>query len=394
MQQAVAIASAQAMPVAEFEAAKAAIKAAQNVVDVKDIRDKADALRQYARKRADSFELQQNAAEITLRCERRIGELLADSELNRGTRGQLVGPGVIGGTPGLPPINEAQKLSELGITKNQSSRAQAIASLSEEEFEQKIAETKEKGAELTLKSFWTTAKRAKQNEAREAAVIEQNKIAPIPAEIRQSDYKDFLLSFDGGSVDLLLTDPPYMTDIEGGDIYGFAKEWVPIALKTLRSSARAYICTGAYPKELQAYLQVFSEQGAFSLENVLVWTYRNTLGPSPKYNYKLNWQAVFYLKGPDAPPLDCPVMTEQFSVQDINAPDGRLGDRYHAWQKPSELGERFVRHSTKPKDLVLDPFACTGTFLLAAARLGRQAIGCDINPEHISIAEKRGCVRG
>lgn len=39
----------------------------------------------------------------------------------------------------------------------------------------------------------------------------------------------------------------------------------------------------------------------------------------------------------DAPALDCRVMTEQFSVQDINAPDGRLGDRYHAWQKPDDL---------------------------------------------------------
>jgi hypothetical protein len=41
--------------------------------------------------------------------------------------------------------------------------------------------------------------------------------------------------------------------------------------------------------------------------------------------------------GVDAPALDCPAMTEQFSVQDINAPDGRLGDRYHAWQKPDDL---------------------------------------------------------
>ncbi len=35
-------------------------------------------------------------------------------------------------------------------------------------------------------------------------------------------------------------------------------------------------------------------------------------------------------------------MTEQFSVQDINAPDGRLGDRFHAWQKPDELAERVI----------------------------------------------------
>jgi len=79
-------------------------------------------------------------------------------------------------------------------------------------------------------------------------------------------------------------------------------------------------------------------------------------------------------------------------VQDISAPDGRQGDRYHAWQKPLDIADRFIRHSTKQGDTVLDPFACTGTFLIAAAKLGRIASGCDISAENITIAEGRGCL--
>lgn len=127
-------------------------------------------------------------------------------------------------------------------------------------------------------------------------------------------------------------------------------------------------------------------------EQVLVWTYRNTLGPTPATNYKLNWQAILYFKGVDAAPLDCPVMLEQFSVQDISAPDGRQGDRYHAWQKPVDIADRFIRHTTKQGDLILDPFACTGTFLVAAAALNREASGCDISAENLKIAEGRGCL--
>ena len=97
---------------------------------------------------------------------------------------------------------------------------------------------------------------------------------------------------------------------------------------------------------------------------------------------------------PDSPPLDCPIMLEQFSVQEINAPDGRQGDRYHAWQKPLSLAEQLIRHSTKSSDRVIDPFACTGTFLLAAASLGRFSAGCDISPENIAIAIERGCICG
>ncbi|MEA3427890.1 MAG: DNA methyltransferase [Thermodesulfobacteriota bacterium] len=183
--------------------------------------------------------------------------------------------------------------------------------------------------------------------------------------------------------DLLLTDPPYSTDIE--DVHAFASEWLPLALSKVKPTGRAYIFIGAYPNELQAYLSVKMPT------QILVWTYRNTLGPSPSKDYKTNWQAILYYRMDDAQALDCPVMNEQFSVQDIAAPDGRHGNRYHEWQKPDELAERIIRHSTKQGDLILDPFCCTGTFILAAHKLNRTGIGCDISTESAEIAKDRGC---
>jgi hypothetical protein len=186
--------------------------------------------------------------------------------------------------------------------------------------------------------------------------------------------------------DLLLTDPPYSTDVP--DIDAFAAQWLPAALAKVKPTGRADVCIGAYPNELRAYLNTPTP---IPLEQVLVWTFENTLGPSPKDNYKLNWQAILYYRGPMAPPLDSPVMIEQFTVQKIPAPDGRLGNRYHAWQKPDELAERLVRHSTRPGELVLDPFCCTGTFLVAAAKYGRVGRGCDISRPNLDIAIERGC---
>lgn len=215
---------------------------------------------------------------------------------------------------------------------------------------------------------------------------------PLTALIRQQDALEFLAQLDDESADLLLTDPPYMTDVP--DIMAFAASWIPSALRKVRGTGRAYICIGAYPAELRAYLNVITDalqSTSLVLANMLVWTYRNTLGPSPRLDYKQNWQAVIYLRGIDAPDLDCPLMTEQFAVQDINAPDGRLGGRYHAWQKPDELAERLIRHSTKPGDLVIDCFAGTGTFLLSACRLGRRAVGCDVDSDMVDIALERGC---
>lgn len=189
--------------------------------------------------------------------------------------------------------------------------------------------------------------------------------------------------------DLLLTDPPYSTDVD--DIDRFVDRWLYNALDGVKDTGFAYIFIGAYPKELKAYLNA-KIPDRIELCQQLVWTYKNTLGNNPKDRYKQNYQSCLFFKGKNAPALDCPLTSEQWAVQEINAPDGRQGDRYHAWQKPMEIAERFIRHSTKPGGIVYDPFACTGTFLLAAAKLGRKASGCEINPDNAAIAAKRGCV--
>jgi ParB family chromosome partitioning protein len=192
-----------------------------------------------------------------------------------------------------------------------------------------------------------------------------------------------------GHYDLLLTDPPYMTDVP--NIETFAQRWLPIALGKLKPTGSAYVFIGAYPQELKAYLNVPMPNG-IELVQVLVWTYKNTLGNNPKDRYKQNWQAVLYFRGKDTPPLDCPLTAEQWSVIETNAPDGRLGNRFHAWQKPDGIAERFIRHSTKTGDTVFDPFCCTGTFLLAAARLGRIGKGAENNSDNSTIAIERGCI--
>ena len=219
-------------------------------------------------------------------------------------------------------------------------------------------------------------------EEKKAKAAAQLKEKPDAPKVWCESYKTWLEKQP--DCDLLLTDPPYSTDVE--DIATFAEDWLPMALSKVKKTGRAYVFIGAYPEEIQAYLNIKIPT------QILVWTYRNTLGPSPKKDYKLNWQAILYYRMQDAHDLDCEIMLEQFSVQDISAPDGRQMDRYHTWQKPNEIAERFVRHSTVQGEVVIDPFCCTGTFPLAAARLGRIGLGCDINIENLKIAEGRGCV--
>lgn len=207
------------------------------------------------------------------------------------------------------------------------------------------------------------------------------------AAVMALDAIDLLKSIRPASIDLLLTDPPYSTDVP--DIVAFAEEWVPLALKTVRPTGRAYICTGAYPEEIAAYLDALGRQDALILEQVLVWTYRETMGPQPRDRYVLNWQAIFYLRGPEAPRLNCPLMIEQWAVHDLPSRPASEG-HVHTWQKPMELAERFIRHSTEEGMSVLDPFAGTGTFLAAAVALGRNGLGAETDAHMLERCAERG----
>jgi site-specific DNA-methyltransferase (adenine-specific) len=58
-------------------------------------------------------------------------------------------------------------------------------------------------------------------------------------------------------------------------------------------------------------------------------------------------------------------------------------------QKPLALLERIVAAASEPEALVLDPCCGSGTTLVAAARLGRRAIGCDREGAAIELAARR-----
>ncbi len=133
-----------------YDAARKAIAAAHRVDEVKHIRDKAEAVRVYA-KQAGDFELQNKAAEIRLFAERRAGELLADMSKNPGTRGE--GRPRKDGTKirrSSSATTYPPKLDDIGITKDQSSKWQRLAKLIDDAaFERALTRAKERNGELT-----------------------------------------------------------------------------------------------------------------------------------------------------------------------------------------------------------------------------------------------------
>jgi len=65
------------------------------------------------------------------------------------------------------------------------------------------------------------------------------------------------------------------------------------------------------------------------------------------------------------------------------------GERFHKQQSPIALLLRIVLSSTKINDVVLDPFAGTGTTLVVAEQLGRKAIGIELDNENVKCIKNR-----
>jgi len=65
------------------------------------------------------------------------------------------------------------------------------------------------------------------------------------------------------------------------------------------------------------------------------------------------------------------------------------GRRIHTQQSPVALLLRIILSSTMPGDLVLDPFAGTGTTLVVAHQLKRKSIGIEIDPLYVEVIKKR-----
>lgn len=112
------------------------LEQAGSLDDLVSVRDAAEAARAFVKAARLGLDLQNKAAELKLRAERKAGTFLAGLQLRGGDRRSK-------------PPRVALKLDDLGISKRQSELWQLTASVPDQDFEQYIASTRQLGQELT-----------------------------------------------------------------------------------------------------------------------------------------------------------------------------------------------------------------------------------------------------
>lgn len=224
---------------------------------------------------------------------------------------------------------------------------------------------------------------------------------------------------------LIIIDPPYnlRKDFNGNvfnsrsdDSYDeYLASWFPKVCKKLRGDGSLYICgdwkcTSSLQRAVEKELTVL---------NRITW--QREKGRGARSNWKNGMEDIWYaVKNPDDYYFDVEAVkikrrviapykqdgkpkdwneTEDGNFRltypsnfwdDISVPFWSMPENTdHPTQKPEKLYAKLILASSKPGDIVFDPFLGSGTASVTAKKLGRKYCGIEINKEYSLLCEKR-----
>ena len=195
-----------------------------------------------------------------------------------------------------------------------------------------------------------------------------------------------------GSVDLVLTDPPYRMTKTGnscrpnympnGEILDGnvpdTREWFAQVYRVLRDQSHFY--TFCNRNDMREYLNQAHEAG-FHFHNMINMV-KDTNMPNRWY-LKFTEPVLFFKKGKAKPINDMTSRDYEF----VSMPKGE--SKSHPTEKPLAFITKLVTNSSLHGDTVLDPFAGSGTTGVACANTGRKFIGIEKDPKYFEIAKQR-----
>jgi site-specific DNA-methyltransferase (adenine-specific) len=207
--------------------------------------------------------------------------------------------------------------------------------------------------------------------------------APSIDTIVNDDCLNILPQISAASVNFILTDPPYLARYKASDGRGLANDdndaWLKPAFAELyRVLAPDSFCVSFYGwPHVDRFMAAFRQAG-FRPVGHLVFPKRYT---SSRGFLRCQHENAFLLaKGRPREP--------EYAIGDV-IDWTYSGNRLHPTQKPLSILLPLIETFSAPDSLVLDPFAGSGSTLLAAQTLGRRFLGIEPDAGYHAIARRR-----
>lgn len=205
--------------------------------------------------------------------------------------------------------------------------------------------------------------------------------------IWQGDCLELMKRIPEGTIDAVITDPPYGLDL------GIANDKRQDSRHLGRKSYAAYDDTyenfvGLVVPRINAALAIAKRGAVFSGPHLQEQAKASAIGgiwhPSAigrtSWGFKNFLPVLFYGTAPDLHNGHHPIVMQSTAVSEKNG---------HPCPKPLSWMIWLVERVTLPGEMVLDPFAGSGTTLVACLKTGRRCIGMEIDPTYIPIIHRR-----
>ena len=268
-------------------------------------------------------------------------------------------------------------------------------------------------------------------------------VAPLPVAVAaiipsnvllEGDCLTSLATLPDGCAHLAFADPPFNIGYDydtyddrrtADDYLAWSRRWMGEIVRVLRPDGTFWLAIG---DEYAAELKVMAtREFGLTCRSWVVWYY--TFGVNCRQKFSRSHAHVFqFVRDPAAFTFNTDAIrvpsARELVYGDRRAdPKGRLPDDtwilrpqdlpegfsaeedtwyfprvcgtfkersgWHGCQMPEQLLGRIIRASSNPDDLVVDPFAGSGTTLAVASKLGRRYLGCELSPQYAARIRDR-----
>lgn len=237
-----------------------------------------------------------------------------------------------------------------------------------------------------------------------------------PNNIITGDCLEVLRRLDEPVADLIFADPPFNIGYKY-DVYedrrkyeeyrGWTEKWMGACCGVLKPTGSMWVAIG---DDYAAEVRIIARRLGLNLRNWVIWHY--TFGQNTQHKFARSHTHLFYwTKDPRKFTFnDMAVRTfsdRQRVYKDKRASrEGKIPndvwsefprvcgtfverEGWHPCQMPETVLARIIRVSSNPGDLILDPFAGSGTTLVVAKKLSRDYVGIEISPAYVKEINKR-----
>lgn len=218
---------------------------------------------------------------------------------------------------------------------------------------------------------------------------------------KTADYKDshgmlfhgdclkLMKDIPDGSVDLVLTDPPYgmafksnyrkekYNEIQNDKSLEWLERYISECYRVLKNNSAIYCFCSWH--NVDVFKQAIEKK--FKVKNILIWEKNNTSMGDLKGSYAPKYEMIIFAhKGRK--------LLNGFRYADIIKAN-RTGNKLHPTEKPVDLLELLIKNSSDEGAVAFDGFMGSGSTGVACVNTNRRFIGIELDENYFNIAKER-----